>query len=74
VGFSRKLLNAANHWAPTAPSTVLWSQLNVTLMYSADAYLKSKIVRNIKNGHYNFSFTITLIGHDYFLRLHKNKN
>lgn len=35
VGFSIKSLKAANHCAPTAPSTVRWSQLAVTDIYWA---------------------------------------
>ena len=38
-GFSRSDLKTANHRAPTAPSTTLWSQLNVTVIMSALRYL-----------------------------------
>jgi hypothetical protein len=31
-GFSKYPLKAANHLAPTAPSTVLWSELKVTFI------------------------------------------
>jgi hypothetical protein len=34
-GFSRYPLNAASHLAPTAPSTVRWSELKVTFMICA---------------------------------------
>ena len=31
-------LNACSHWAPTAPSTTLWSQLSVTVICSTKRY------------------------------------
>lgn len=33
-GSSRNFLKCCNHWAPTAPSTVRWSQLSVTVVKS----------------------------------------
>lgn len=41
-GFWSKFLKAASHCAPTAPSTVRWSQLSVTLITSAGRYLRRK--------------------------------
>lgn len=40
-GFSKNLRNSASHLAPTAPSTTLWSQLNVTDIIVASENLKS---------------------------------
>lgn len=41
MGFSKYFRNSASHWAPTAPSTTLWSQLSVTDMMLATSYLRT---------------------------------